>query len=98
MLDCNRYAETLPDIGQKQGQLECVEAGLSLKILRHNLSHPGSYNCNSAQFILSVAAATPRTSALGDQSGEPADLYMQDRKSTRLNSSHVSQSRMPSSA
>ena len=32
----------------------------------------------------------------GEESGEPASL--EDRKSTRLNSSHSQQSRMPSSA
>ena len=33
-----------------------------------------------------------------DEYGEPIDLYVVDRKSTRLNSSHSAKSRMPSSA
>ena len=34
----------------------------------------------------------------GARLGKLAEFYAQDRKSTRLNSSHVSESRMPSSA
>ena len=37
-------------------------------------------------------------SAIEDKDKEMEDLYCLDRKSTRLNSSHSTQSRMPSSA
>ena len=42
--------------------------------------------------------ATRIESLLSDLAGTPVRLELRDRKSTRLNSSHVSESRMPSSA
>ena len=49
------------------------------------------------------AASSPKGSLLGPRtaSDEPIEITadtLEDRKSTRLNSSHVSESRMPSSA
>ena len=69
---------------------------------------------NDIETIDDVAAApesgSPDDLSLGDDAGgepgldpeledlSPAEIVEQDRKSTRLNSSHVSESRMPSSA
>ena len=54
-----------------------------------------------AMSLLSVAinaAGCPASSYTGSQAGIITDTQHGDRKSTRLNSSHLTQSRMPSSA
>ena len=65
---------------------------------RHRLSIPGEQGSDMNHFFVShdmthVIAGIEPTGA-----GEVALSAFQDRKSTRLNSSHVSESRMPSSA
>ena len=60
------------------------------------------YNMNQkADFNSSVVVVQPIDKGMVDMLNAQDDLYhvnLQDRKSTRLNSSHASKSRMPSSA
>ena len=51
-----------------------------------------------ANDTLSDADALKIIQKLTKQGKDAAEIYVQDRKSTRLNSSHITRSRMPSSA
>ena len=55
----------------------------------------GTGASSSIYTITAYVGGTTKTATLSDSSGNPAKV---DRKSTRLNSSHSQQSRMPSSA
>ena len=48
--------------------------------------------------LLMLAVAAGARFGYAQQNALPLRLTMQDRKSTRLNSSHIQKSRMPSSA
>ena len=56
-------------------------------------------NCNNGAFYSSQKVnAILRRAASETDAGKRLALYSEDRKSTRLNSSHIQKSRMPSSA
>ena len=79
-------------------------AGLSLLVLGIWTSDVGAFGCQaSGSLPIFPSDGTPCSAAL--QPGDTADVAItvtntssSDRKSTRLNSSHVTTSRMPSSA
>ena len=48
--------------------------------------------------VIAIDGKPVAGSELRERLGADADLVLQDRKSTRLNSSHIQKSRMPSSA
>ena len=80
------------------------EASKSMKILESVLRQMLEFNMGRGDLVIAVGGGV-----VGDLAGFAASIYMRgidfincptttDRKSTRLNSSHRSQSRMPSSA
>ena len=69
---------------------------------RYNFVSPGAQAANAIQELLMqrmLQERQARLDALSElQQADATRQRQQDRKSTRLNSSHVSESRMPSSA
>ena len=83
---------TTPDLA---GSLADYQGRLGLSLVEEGVVSPGlakSWGC--------PASSGARMATLQPQSGAPCFLRLveQDRKSTRLNSSHRNTSRMPSSA
>ena len=75
-------------------KLSFAEDGYSLASMASLLIDPAGYTFDSR----TGALVDGTTVSLVDDAGQPATVFGEDRKSTRLNSSHLSQSRMPSSA
>ena len=84
---------------------ECQDAQLSLQDLVHTIQEMILFLFLSIGVIPSIAGKTVELvhifrdahASLGEGQ-EFLLFYLQDRKSTRLNSSHITRSRMPSSA
>ena len=66
-----------------------LRAGLAALVLTDALAVPGA---------LAGEAPDPRYAAVRASPDGIGKVYLGDRKSTRLNSSHIQKSRMPSSA
>ena len=96
---------SLPAVGWKDVDPSTLQQGGTLNLaVTNSPSDDGNWNNNTAEGAeveaISVEAPTYGTAITikADGSWEPNKDYAEDRKSTRLNSSHLAVSRMPSSA
>ena len=80
-----------PAVANRDGLTSLIDAGMN--VARLNLSH-GDYSEHEAQLKLVREISEKK----GVSVAILVDLQGPDRKSTRLNSSHVAESRMPTSA
>ena len=86
MADLNKLVDEL-------SSLTVIEAAELSKLLEEKWGVSAA-----APVAVAAAAAAPAAAAAAEQTEFTVILANADRKSTRLNSSHMSESRMPSSA
>ena len=84
------HAEVVGSDGKHVGTVDHIDKG-EIKLTKKDASAGGLHHFIPVDFVQSIDGGKVRLD-------RPADEVMRDRKSTRLNSSHSGESRMPSSA
>ena len=88
----------LSDVKQFLGTLTTMQGTREQQAKMDQMQAQTAYNQALRDQAIATSAATQAATAECTRQNQIADQLFTDRKSTRLNSSHVSESRMPSSA